>query len=215
MTMTVTWFGHATILLVVGGMRLLVDPFEVTEALPKAVDALLFTHSHYDHFAPNDYAFYKAQGIVAEIGPKDLADKLSKNAHLLEPWGEVKLKAKDGEITVKAIPSYNINKKFHPKANGWLGFLISYQGKTIYIAGDTDLIPEMDKITCDVAFLPIGGTYTMTAEEAARAANTIKTKVAVPIHWGKIVGTASDAALFMQQVGTKGHMLVKGQAEQF
>ena len=214
MSLTVTWLGHASLLIIAGGLKLLVDPFEVEKIWPEKVDALLFTHSHYDHFAPDDYAFYKAKGVKSEFGPKDLAAKLSAGAHLMAPGDELKLAAKDGEIVIKAVPAYNIGKKFHPKDNGWLGYLINYKGKTIYIAGDTDFIPEMEKISCDVAFLPVGGTYTMTAAEAAKAAKAVKAKVAVPIHYGKIVGKEADAAAFVQAVGKSGKILKQGQAEE-
>jgi len=99
-------------------------------------------------------------------------------------------------VTVQAVPAYNLNKSFHPKSNDWIGFLITVGNKTIYYGGDTDLIPEMKDIRADILILPVGGTYTMTAKEAAEAANLIRPEAAIPIHYGDIVGTAADAEQF-------------------
>ena len=97
---------------------------------------------------------------------------------------------------IETVPAYNPAKQFHPKINEWLGYIVEINGTRIYHAGDTDLIPEMNNIKADMAFLPVGGTYTMGAEEAAKAANTIKPKIAVPMHYGSIVGSKSDAERF-------------------
>jgi L-ascorbate metabolism protein UlaG (beta-lactamase superfamily) len=101
-------------------------------------------------------------------------------------------------VIVEAYPAYNVDKDFHPKANGWVGYVVEVGGRRVYIAGDTDRIPEMKGIRCDVAFLPVGGTYTMTAEQAAAAAKDISPKLAVPMHWGNIVGTRADAERFVE-----------------
>ena len=106
-------------------------------------------------------------------------------------------------ITIKTIPAYNINKQFHQKENNWVGYLIVLNDTTYYIAGDTDLTEEIQKVKCDVAFVPVGGTYTMTAPEAAELVNIIKPKVAVPIHYGSIVGTKQDAEKFKENVNSE------------
>ena len=102
-------------------------------------------------------------------------------------------------IKIEAVPAYNIGKQFHPKTSGWVGYIVTIGGQRIYHPGDTDLIPEMEKIKADVALLPVGGTYTMTAEEAAEAANKIKPRVAVPMHFGTIVGSIKDAEKFKEK----------------
>jgi L-ascorbate metabolism protein UlaG (beta-lactamase superfamily) len=102
-------------------------------------------------------------------------------------------------VTTAAVPAYNPKKKFHPKAAGGVGFVVTIGERSIYHAGDTDAIPEMDAIKADVALLPVGGTYTMTASEAAQVANKIKPKLAVPMHWGDIIGSRADAELFAKQ----------------
>ena len=98
------------------------------------------------------------------------------------------------------VPAYNINKQFHPKENKWMGYLIEIDGLIYYIAGDTDMTEENQKIKCDVAFVPVGGTYTMDYKEAAKLINIIQPKVAVPIHYGSIVGTKQDAINFSKLV---------------
>ncbi|MCM8798891.1 MAG: MBL fold metallo-hydrolase, partial [Candidatus Omnitrophica bacterium] len=108
------------------------------------------------------------------------------------PGEKIKLK----EIEVEGVPAYNLYKSFHPKENGYLGFVIAVEGKRVYHAGDTEFIPEMKKIEAEIILLPVGGTYTMNAKEAAEAANTINPQVAIPMHWGSIVGTRKDAEEF-------------------
>ena len=99
---------------------------------------------------------------------------------------------------MEAVPSYNTNKTFHPRASGWVGFVITAEGRRIYYPGDTDVIPEMDTIRADIVVIPVGGTYTMTAAEAADAVSRMKPVVAVPIHYGDIVGSLADAKKFKE-----------------
>jgi L-ascorbate metabolism protein UlaG (beta-lactamase superfamily) len=99
---------------------------------------------------------------------------------------------------VEAVPSYNTNKAFHPRASGWVGFVITVGGSRIYYPGDTDVIPEMESIMADIVVIPVGGTYTMTAAEAADAVNLMKPVVAIPIHYGDIVGSLADAKKFKE-----------------
>ena len=101
-----------------------------------------------------------------------------------------------GDVTIEAVPAYNLNKNFHPKSNGWLGYVITMDGIRYYAAGDTDALPELENVGCDIAFVPIGGTYTMTAKEAAGLVNSIAPEIAIPIHYGTIVGKAADAETF-------------------
>ena len=103
-------------------------------------------------------------------------------------------------VGIQAVPSYNINKEFHPKKAGKLGFIVTIDGTVIYHAGDTDHIPEMDSYRCDIALLPVSGTYVMTADEAAQAAAAMRPKVAVPMHYGDIVGSDADAKAFADQL---------------
>lgn len=210
--MKITWLGHASVLLEVGGKTILFDPFEVTSAYDKKVDVLCYTHSHYDHFCEDDYRFYSAKGTELEVGPEDLKDKLGKNSQLLRPYSETMLDGEKGPIVIQAVPAYNNGKKFHPQAKNWLGYVVTYQKKSAYIAGDTDFILEMEAIRCDVACLPIGGTYTMNAEEALHAGKVLKPAYIIPYHWGKIVGTREDAETFAATLGKWSMMLDVGES---
>jgi L-ascorbate metabolism protein UlaG (beta-lactamase superfamily) len=125
----------------------------------------------------------------------------------MEPGQEIGI----GEIKIQGFPAYNPNKKFHQKSENWLGYIIQFGNTVIYHSGDTDFIKEMEKLTgynkkgnFFVALLPVGGTYTMNAEEAAKAAALIKPSLAVPMHYGTIVGSASDAEKFVKLCEEKG-----------
>lgn len=177
------------------GQTLYFDPFDLTSQ-PHDADLIFITHLHYDHLSPEDIKAV-ANPETTLIAPADAVDKLQNlglsKVILVNPGREYTV----GEITFRAIPAYNLNKHFHPKDNGWVGYWVSVNHRRYYFAGDTDYIPEMNGIRADVAFLPIGGTYTMNPEEAAQAARAIKPAVAVPIHFGKVVGTLEDAKKFV------------------
>jgi len=189
------WLGHSSFK-ITNKRVIYIDPYNI-QADEKA-DIILITHSHYDHCSIEDIKeLVKDRTIV--IIPPDCQSKLSGiqgiNVHLAKPGKKIEAFG----IIVEAVPAYNINKNFHEKANEWVGYIINTDGKRIYHAGDTDFIPEMKEIKeIDVALLPVGGTYTMDAAEAAKAANTIKPKVAVPMHYGSIVGSEKDAKRFKE-----------------
>ena len=176
------------------------DPFRINENYHDA-DIIFITHDHYDHYSEEyiDKVEKTGTGIVA---PEDLLAKLLKKGFQKENIITVK---PNESYTVKnikftTIPAYNINKQFHPKENKWVGYLIEIGGSTYYIAGDTDITEENQKVKCDVAFVPVGGTYTMDYKEAVELINIIQPKVAVPIHYGSIVGTEQDATNFSKLV---------------
>ncbi|MFN4227936.1 MAG: MBL fold metallo-hydrolase [Candidatus Ratteibacteria bacterium] len=186
----IKWLGHASILISIGGKNIYIDPWKLIKDQPKG-DLILITHSHYDHFSPDDInKIVKNDSNI--IGPHEVLKIKTGIKKVLKPEDEVDLKW----VKIKAVPAYNINKNYHPKANNWCGYIIEIEGKKIYIAGDTDFIPEMKNISADIVIVPIGGTYTMNAEEAANAVNIIKPKIAIPYHYGDIVGSERDAKLF-------------------
>jgi L-ascorbate metabolism protein UlaG (beta-lactamase superfamily) len=191
MVENIKWLGHASILISTGGKNIYIDPWKLIKDQPKA-DLICITHSHYDHFSPDDInKILKKETFL--IGATGTVNKIKTGEKReIRPGEEVNL----GWVKVKGVPAYNINKSFHPKISNFLGFLIEIEGNKIYIAGDTDFIPEMKEISADIVILPVGGTYTMTAEEAANAVNTIKPKIAIPYHFGDIVGSEKDAKLF-------------------
>ena len=177
------------------------DPYQI-EAGPQA-DLILISHDHFDHCSPEDVA--KIQGpetiIVTE---KDSAEKLTGDVRILKP-GEIL--NPDG-VKILGVPSYNTDKDFHPKKNGWLGFLIEVDGIRIYHAGDTDFIPEMKGLEVDIALLPVSGTYVMTAEQAVKAALAIGPALAIPMHYGAIVGGNQDALDFKNGLDGKVDVLI-------
>lgn len=188
------WFGHAS-LRFDGSKVIYTDPWELKTSEPKA-DIILITHEHFDHCSPPDVAKISKPTTVI-VAPEDAAKKFKGlKVETLKP-GDTKV---INDVKVEAIPAYNTNKQFHPKGNNWVGYIFTLDGKRIYQAGDTDLIPEMKDIKADVVIVPIGGTYTMTAAEAAEAVNIIGPKTAIPIHWGKIIGSKSDVETFKKLV---------------
>ena len=190
----IEWFGQASIK-IKGEKTIYIDPWKLKGEHEKA-DIVLVTHSHYDHLSPDDIAKLQKDDTVIVV-PADGEAKLSGDVRTVKPGDVVEI----GGVKVEAVPAYNPNKEFHPKANNWVGYVITMGGKRYYHAGDTDFIPEMKELMeIDYAFLPVGGTYTMNAEEAAKAANLIKAKVTIPMHYGDIVGKKEDAEKFKSLV---------------
>ena len=168
-----------------------IDPFKM-EKEDHDADIIFITHDHYDHYSPADIEKVIKEDTIM-VAPKTVkALSKMKNVILVESNDRCEVKG----IKVETIPSYNVNKKFHPKDNEWVGYIIEIDGVKYYIAGDTDITPENKQVKCDVAFIPCGGTYTMNYEEAAELTNTIKPKIVVPTHYGSIVGEKDDGLKF-------------------
>ena len=189
----INWLGHDAFL-IEGDQRIYIDPFELTQA--PGADIILITHEHYDHCSPADIAKIRTPDTVI-VTEKDSAAKLEGDVRVIAPGGRMDV----GAVSIEAVPAYNVDKTFHPRANGWLGFIVELEGVRIYHAGDTDFIPEMSDFKVDIALLPVSGTYVMTAEEAVQAALSLKPKVAIPMHYGAIVGGLSDAEQFERALG--------------
>lgn len=173
-----------------------IDPFRIDKNYNDA-DIIFITHDHYDHYSEEDIDKVKKENTVIVV-PEELLTKLLKkgiNKNYIITVVPNKEYIAEG-IKFETIPAYNINKQFHPKENEWVGYIIEIKGVRYYIAGDTDVTPENKKVKCDVAFVPVGGTYTMDFKEAANFINEIQPKIAVPIHYGSIVGTNQDAIDF-------------------
>lgn len=183
------WLGHDGFAVTGAGYTVVFDPYQV--AAPLSADVVLVTHPHYDHCSPEDIARVSREKTVI-VTEAESAAKLSGDVRIVAPGDRLNL----GPLSIEAVAAYNTDKKFHPRAKNWLGFVVTLDGTRIYHAGDTDLIPEMDAIACDVALLPVSGTYVMTAEEAVEAARRIKPKVAIPMHYDTLVGSRADAERF-------------------
>lgn len=182
------WLGHASFRIEDGGTQIYIDPWKLPKDLPKA-DFIFITHAHYDHFSQEDIALIKKDGTTF-FAPKDVAYQLKGTVISVAPDQSYNV----GELKVRTVAAYNIGKKFHPKQNNWVGYLIALStGQKIYHTGDTDFTPEMRAVTTDFVLIPCGGTYTMSAKEAADAANIFKPHTVIPMHWGDIVGSKADA----------------------
>ena len=179
-----------------------IDPFKINKEYHDA-DYIFFTHSHYDHFSPEDIEKVKKENTVFIVTEdiKEKAEKLlsKENVFAVVPNENYHVHG----IDFKTTYAYNVNKTFHPKENKWVGYIIEVEHKTYYIAGDTDNIEEIQNIECDEALIPIGGTYTMDYEEASNLANTIHAKVVIPTHYGSIVGNKEDAIKFKELIKNK------------
>jgi len=189
------WLGHACFK-VTGSKTVYIDPFELKEG--DGADVVLVTHDHYDHLSVDDIK--KVVTPETEIfAPMNCTEKLA-------PLGAKFTGVQAGEtyeaagVAVQPVAAYNVGKEFHPRTLG-VGYLVTMDGESFYHAGDTDHIPEMEGLRPDVALLPVGGTYTMTAEEAAEAFRKLGAKRAIPMHYGSIVGTDADAERFKKLIG--------------
>ncbi|MBQ2835887.1 MAG: MBL fold metallo-hydrolase [Clostridia bacterium] len=177
------------------GKTIYIDPFKIEKESHDA-DIILITHDHYDHYSPEDIEKIEKQETII-VSPKTVkALSKMRNVILVEPNNIYEAQG----VRIETIASYNINKKFHPKENEWVGYIIEIQGIRYYIAGDTDITPENKQVKCDIAFIPVGGTYTMTAEEGAELANIIKPKIAIPTHYGSVVGNSEDGETFKKLI---------------
>jgi len=181
-----------------GERRVYVDPFQMAAA-PHDGDIVLITHDHYDHYSPEDLAKVLKEDTILVV-PASMAAKVKDvPGERLVALAAGETKTVDG-VSIEAVPAYNVGKAFHPRANGWLGYILTMNGLRYYIAGDTDWNDDNNTVACDVALVPIGGTYTMDAREAADFVNHLKPRAAVPTHYGNIVGERTDGQVFEKAV---------------
>lgn len=199
----ITWLGHDGFLIKGDDRVIVIDPFQVNQCEP--ADIILISHEHYDHCSPKDVNKIRKDSTVV-VTEAQSAKKLSGDVRVVQPGDKLTVSG----IPIEAVPSYNTNKSFHPKENGWLGFIVTVDGVRIYHAGDTDRIPEMASFQVDIALLPVSGTYVMTAEEAVEAAGMIKPKVVIPMHYGAIVGSSDDAKRFCEALRGTCEVVVLG-----
>lgn len=206
MTENIRVLTHSSIK-IAGEATIYVDPFHIVDEENDA-DIILITHDHFDHFSPEDIAkVIKSDTIL--VVPKKMEKQVSSipcgEIITVEP-GEQK---QVGKIMIETIPAYNPLKPFHPKGAGWVGYLIETGGVKIYVAGDTDITKENKEVVCDVAMVPIGGTYTMDAKKAAELVNIIRPKMAIPTHYGSVAGSKSEEEVFRANVSKEISVEVK------
>ena len=166
------------------------DPFQIEDNF-KDADIIFITHNHYDHFDIESINKVKNEKTIV-VAPKSMKDDIDvidfKEYIYLEPNEETSI----DNISIKSIPAYNNDKQFHPRNNNWLGYIVSYNNVTYYIPGDTDKTKESESVKCDIAFVPIGGHFTMDVDEATELIKTINPKIVIPIHYGTIIGNIID-----------------------
>ena len=218
-TENITVFTHNSIWIMTGGegagnRNIYIDPFQMKTA-PKDADFILITHDHFDHFSPEDIEKV-AGGHATLVVPVKMRDKAQEAAKLVsrivtvEPGKTYEVAAgnavdeADGNpgdrLEFETVPAYNLLKPFHPKSAGWVGYILKIEGRRVYIAGDTDATKEAKAVKCDVALVPVGGTYTMDAKKAAELVNDLQPAVAIPVHYGSVVGSPEDARIFAANV---------------
>ncbi len=196
MTENITVFVQNSIRVTSEVGQIYIDPFKFKGA-PHDAAFILLTHDHYDHFSPEDIEKVASEKTILVVPEKmaSEAKKLSRYVSRVETVEPGMSKTVDG-LKLETVPAYNLSKQFHRKKCGWVGYILEIGGQRIYVAGDTDATPEAAAVKCDVALVPIGGTFTMDAEEAADLVNRMQPKVAIPVHYGAVVGSPSDGKRF-------------------
>ena len=197
----ISWLGHDSFV-ITNRKTVVIDPFKI-KGRHGAADILLITHEHFDHCSPDDVKKIASKNTVIVATPAckaELAKSKIGDVRTVKPGDKLRL---DG-ISIEAVPAYNLNKfrepgkVFHPREDQKLGYIVEIDGVRVYHAGDTDAIPEMKGLKTDVALLPVSGTYVMTAEEAAQAVSLVNPSLAIPMHYGTIVGSEKDAVKFKE-----------------
>jgi L-ascorbate metabolism protein UlaG (beta-lactamase superfamily) len=206
MPVTVQWINHASFRIEGDDAVIYIDPWKI-EGEPHDADVVFVSHEHYDHCSPADVERI-SKDDTAVCAPADTIVKLhARNA--VTPGETLWFR----DVQIEGIAAYNIGKAYHPKSKDWVGAILTIDGKRIYYAGDTDLTPEMSKLAgIDLALLPVGGTYTLDALQAAEACRAIGCAAAVPYHWGDIVGEKTDAELFAEKADCRVHVLRPGES---
>lgn len=205
MSFAVTWYAQSAFRIDVDGLRIYHDPFRIPDGEPSA-DVILISHEHFDHCSPTDVAKIRDPERTLLIANPTAAqvEGILPPVHVIRPGQEIAY----GPLQVRAVPAYNLNKfrspgvPFHPREREHVGYICRVGSVTWYFAGDTDAIPEMAQFgPVDYAFLPVSGTYVMTAEEAAEAVRMLKPRVVIPMHYGVVVGSVEDARRLAALVG--------------
>ena len=188
-----TWFKQSGYRWDGDGLTVYIDPWDVPGE-PAPADVILITHAHFDHFSLDDIDRLRTED-TAIVAPRDVAAELEGDVRTVAPGDAVDARG----LRVHAVPAYNVvegREENHPRRNGWVGFLFDLDGRRYYHAGDTDHLPELDAVSADIAFVPIGGgSYTMDGPEAAGLVRTISPQVAVPMHYGFVDGCHSRAEI--------------------
>ena len=200
MTENITVFTQNSIRITDRDRRIYIDPFQMREE-PHDADYILITHDHYDHFSPEDIEKVAGSSTIL-IVPEKMQGKADAVANLVCRIVTVKpgVYREIDSLEMETVSAYNRLKPFHPKNAEWVGYILRVDGRRIYIAGDTDATKEAKAVKCDIALVPVGGIYTMDAKTAAVLVNTIRPSVAIPVHYGNIVGKPDQGKVFADHV---------------
>lgn len=184
------WLGHDSFRIDYP-LVIYLDPWRITPENPPA-DIILISHEHHDHCSPEDVERLRQQGTTIIANPS-AASKLEGQVTIMKAGDSLNVKG----VQIDAMPAYNLEKPFHPKSAGHVGYILTINGERLYFAGDTDFIPEMRELHCDIALLPVSGIYVMDAVEATQAAEAIRARISIPMHYGAgVAGTIVDAEKF-------------------
>lgn len=178
------------------GDNIYIDPYQLKEE--GKAKYIFITHPHYDHLSWEDIKkilLPTTKIIIPKSSFSEMPKEIDKNQMIMMDANET---IKLDDLEIQAVPAYNISKKFHPKENHWLGYIITIDKESYYIVGDSDKTEELSHIKCDYLFIPVGGTYTMDYKEAALLTNQIKPKLVIPTHYGPIIpGSFQNAEKFV------------------
>ncbi|MDD3368544.1 MAG: MBL fold metallo-hydrolase [Lachnospiraceae bacterium] len=193
---------------ITGEQTIYFDPFQIKEQTNDA-DIIFVTHEHFDHYSPEDIAKVKNTSTIL-VAPKSMEKELTNSGidmeftELVEPGDELEINT----VKIEVVASYNVGKNFHTKEKRWVGYVVTMNDTQYYVAGDTDVNEDVEKVNCDVALLPIGGHYTMDKAEAAQLAEMIAPKLAIPTHYGSVAGNPQDGKDFAKLLEDKIPVLV-------
>lgn len=198
----IIWTGHAGFEITYENLKIYIDPYKLSKKHENVNDAdiVLITHNHFDHLSIEDLKNIVKETTVVVSAQECLSQLKSLNVKEsigIDPRNNVKV----NDLKVETVPAYNVDKEFHPKNDKKIGFIIEFGNDRLYHIGDSDMIPEMKDTNSTIALVPVSGTYVMTAEEASKAINElINPKIAIPMHYGTIVGNKADAIRFSELV---------------
>ncbi len=200
--LSITWSGHAGFKIIYGNMKVYIDPYKLSKSYEKisGADVVLITHNHFDHLSIEDLkniinertVIVSAQECLSQLKSLKVKESIG-----IDPHNSVKV----DDLRIETVPAYNIDKDFHPKKDKKIGFIVEFGNDRLYHTGDSDIIPEMKDTNPTVGLIPVSGTYVMTADKASKAVNeSINPKIAIPMHYGTIVGNKEDAIRFSELV---------------